>query len=110
MKISHWIIPGLELTNQKKHDLMIKTICNFYLVSEEELKTTSRVANIIKAKKAICYYLNQHFKIPQQTIEKRYNLGIKRLAIRSHVVTYKNSLEIRDKEVLKLHEIIKKFL
>lgn len=110
MNINPWIIPGLNLTNKRKHDLLIKAICDYYVVTEADFLSKSREGHIVKAKKAICYYLNKHYNLSESVIEKKYPLGLKRITINHHIRTYKSGLEIKDKEIVKLHDNIKIFL
>jgi len=105
-----WVIPGLKVQNVKKIELMMKDICKYYGIDEDDLTTKTRLRNVVAAKKAICYNLMTKFNMTDTKVSKKYNLKLHRCTVRHHMVDFSNKLEIKDREALEIQKRIQYYL
>ena len=105
-----WVIPGLKVQNGKKIDLMIRDICNYYGIDEDELVRKTRLRNVVAAKKAICYNLMTNFHMSDTKVAVKYKLKLHRCTVRHHNVDFGNKLEVKDREATELQKRIQYYL
>lgn len=106
--ISYTVYPGLKPVEVLT---LIKFICKYYDVTQDQLKSKCRLKSIVNCKKALCYYIHEHLKITCGNIESDYYhiLHIKRLNIRHHHMDFKNLLAVKDQEATDLDHVVRTF-
>lgn len=109
-KINPWVFVGLDLSEPRRVRTFLEVICNHYNLKLEDLKVRNQSQRYANAKKAICYYLNEHFNYSEHKIANNFELGIKRECIHYHKNHYKKLMEFKYSDVVELNEKLKPLL